>query len=866
MTDEQGALLRRLRKRARLTQEQLAERSTVSVRTIRRLETGRSTDHRLRTLHLLADALEVGTEERRQLTDTLDRAPEEAAVGPPEAAPATSPAIPPGPAPIAPAIPPGPAPIAPATPSATQEPAPATPPVAEPEPEPKPAPAPPADPGPASIAPAAPPAVGPPEPVPYAPATPSAGVLADAAASLAREVKRRWQREEGHRRVHDPFPLPVRWQPVPAGLMDRPENVQRLQPGDAPRALHLSGDLRSVVATYRSIASGRLVILGRAGSGKSVLAIKFALDLLAASAAPAPVPVIFGIGSWDPTTTTLRDFLVGLLLRDHPHLARRVPGGSTLAAALVDADLILPVLDGFDEIAEALRAAALETLNATSRPLVLTSRRDEYARAARAAHAPLVWAAGIELTDLGVEDLAAYLPRTDRLVAQGGGEGGEKGGEEDGTGVWDAVLQRLKARDTAASIRLAEVLRTPLMVILARTMYSEGPGREPAELLDTARFPTAGHLEEHLLAGFVPAVYRRRAPERADGGRGQRYRDPDQARRWLGYLAHSLSRGTHDQQDLAWWRIGQNPRLATRVLLTVLVSTVCMAVATLLVQVVAAASGLGEPIGPGASVSYALLVGVCSGTAFGVTYAALAVFGRTTAVPSRVRLRLPAAGRRTGQRPVRTFLTRFGFMLLGGSVLGVGYSWSVALMSVLEIELALSRTELMRIVLINTLLYGLIIGLTAGLVFGVLAVFESPMDITAAATPVRLLSVNRTAAGRQLLVLVPALALGVVLCGYVVVLLFQGLLGTLLWPLRGAVLLGATGGLGGAAAYVLVFTAWGQWLTVSRVWLPMTRRLPWDTVAFLEDAYQRGVLRQAGAVYQFRHIRLQRHLARTYRE
>ncbi|MFF8743588.1 helix-turn-helix domain-containing protein [Streptomyces californicus] len=806
MTDEQGALLRRLRKRARLTQEQLAERSTVSVRTIRRLETGRSTDHRLRTLHLLADALGVGTEERRQLTDTLDRAPEDVVVGPPEPAPSVPASESPEPAPVAPA----------------------------PDPS-----------GSASTAPV------------VQPATPSAGVLADAAASLAREVRRRWQREEGHRRVHDPFPLPVRWQPAPAGLMDRPENIQRLQPGDTPRALRLSGDLRGVVAAYRSIASGRLVILGRAGSGKSVLAIKFALDLLAAPAAPVPVPVIFSIGSWDPTTTTLRDFLAGLLLRDHPHLARRVPGGSTLAAALVDADLILPLLDGFDEIAEALRAAALETLNATSCPLVLTSRRDEYARAVRAAHAPLVWAAGIELTDLGVEDLAAYLPRTDRLVA--------RGGEGDGTGVWDAVLERLRARDTAASTRLAEVLRTPLMVILARTMYSEAPGREPEELLDTARFPTAGHLEEHLLAGFVPAVYRRRALERTDGARGQRYRDPDQALRWLGYLAHSLSQGTHDQRDLAWWRIGQNLRTATRVLLTVLVSTVCMAAATLLVQGVAA-SGHGEPIGWGASVSYALLVGVCSGTAFGITYAALTVVGRTAAVPSRVRLRLSAAGRRTGRRPVRTFLTRFGFMLLGGSVLGVGYSWSVALMSVLKIDYALSRTELMTIVLINTLLYGLIIGLTAGLVFGTLAVFESPMDITAAATPIRLLSVNRTAAGRQLLVLVPALGLGVVLCGYAVVFLFQGLLGTLLWPLRGAVLLGATGGLGGAAAYVLVFTAWGQWLTVSRVWLPMTRRLPWDTVAFLEDAYQRGVLRQAGAVYQFRHIRLQRHLARTYRE
>ncbi|MGW6309845.1 helix-turn-helix domain-containing protein [Streptomyces niveus] len=596
MTDELGALLRRLRKRVRLTQEQLAERSTVSVRTIRRLETGRSTDHRLRTLHLLADALEVGTEERRQLTDTLDRAQEGAVVEAPE---------------------------------------------------------------PALIAPDA----------ATAAADPPAGGLADAAASLAREVRRRWQREEGHRRVHDPFPLPVRWQPVPAELMDRPENIQRLQPGATPQDLNLSGDLRSVVETYRSIASRRLVILGRAGSGKSVLAIKFALDLLAVPAAPARVPVIFSIGSWDPTATTLRDLLVGRLLRDHPHLARRVPSGSTLAAALVDADLILPVLDGFDEIAEALRAAALETLNATSLPLVLTSRRDEYARAVRAVHAPLVWAAGIELTDLTVEDLAAYLPRTDRLVGHGG-EGG-------GAGVWDAVLKRLPVRDAPASTRLAEVLRTPLMVILARTMYSEAPGKDPEELLDTARFPTTGHLEEHLLAGFVPTVYRRRALERADAGRERRNRDPDQAQRWLGYLAHSLSQGTHDQQDLAWWRLSQNLRVSTRVLNTVLVSTLCMTMATWLVQLLVTASGHVEPTGLGPSVSYGLL--------------------------------------------------------------------------------------------------------------------------------------------------------------------------------------------GGAMAYVLAFTAWGQWLALSRIWLPMTRRLPWDTVAFLEDAYQRGVLRQAGAVYQFRHIRLQRHLAQTYR-
>ncbi|MFE3588066.1 helix-turn-helix domain-containing protein [Streptomyces niveus] len=791
MTDELGALLRRLRKRVRLTQEQLAERSTVSVRTIRRLETGRSTDHRLRTLHLLADALEVGTEERRQLTDTLDRAQEGPVVEAPE-----------------------PVPIAPD---------------------------------------AAPPAADPP-----------AGGLADAAAALAREVRRRWEREERHRRIHDPFPLPVRWQPVPAGLMDRPENIQRLPPGATPQDLNLSGDLRSVVATYRSIASRRLVILGRAGSGKSVLAIKFALDLLAVSAAPGRVPVIFSIGSWDPTTTTLRDLLVGRLLRDHPHLARRVPSGSTLAAALVDSDLILPVLDGFDEIAESLRAAALETLNATSLPLVLTSRRDEYARAVRAVHAPLVWAAGIELTDLTVEDLTAYLPRTDRLVGHGCEGGGAGGGEGAGAGVWDAVLKRLRVRDAPASTRLAEVLRTPLMVILARTMYSEAPGKDPEELLDTARFPTTGHLEEHLLAGFVPTVYRRRALERADAGRGQRNRDPDQARRWLGYLAHSLSQGTHDQQDLAWWRLAESVRVSTRILHTALLSALCMAAATWLVELSGYAFLYTRELRPTTLVLQGTLAALLSGVAFGLVHCTLALFGRPAAPPSRIQLKLSATDRRVGRRPVRETLARFGAGLLAGSVLGIGYSWGDFLVRMLDNQLP--DTESSRIVTSNMLALGLTFGLTAGLAFGLLAAFEAPMDITAAATPIRLLSVNRATAVRQLLLLILAITFGCAFGGYVVVQLLQQVLPWAVnWPLRWALLVGAIGGLGGSTSYVLAFTAWGQWLTVARVWLPMTRRLPFDTVAFLEDAYQRGVLRQNGAVYQFRHIRLQRHLAQSYR-
>ncbi|MFD7897398.1 hypothetical protein [Streptomyces sp. NPDC059743] len=79
------------------------------------------------------------------------------------------------------------------------------------------------------------------------------------------------------------------------------------------------------------------------------------------------------------------------------------------------------------------------------------------------------------------------------------------------------------------------------------------------------------------------------------------------------------------------------------------------------------------------------------------------------------------------------------------------------------------------------------------------------------------------------------------------------------------IVFGAVGGLGGALAYGLSLTPWGQWVTLSRIWLPLTGRLPWAVSAFLQDAHRRGVLRQVGAVYQFRHARLQDHLTHACR-
>ena len=163
------------------------------------------------------------------------------------------------------------------------------------------------------------------------------------------------------------------------------------------------------------------------------------------------------------------------------------------------------------------------------------------------------------------------------------------------------------------------------------------------------------------------------------------------------------------------------------------------------------------------------------------------------------------------------------------------------------------------------IIYGLVFALGAGPALGLLTLFEAPLDIRSAVNPVGLLRTNHRTVAGQILLWAPAFGLLVGLGFVVVVRPLPAILGPLVWDLTTALKLGVISGLGGALGYALSLTAWGQWAVFSRIWLPLTGRLPWAVVPFLEDAYQRGVLRQAGAVYQFRHARLQHHLARAYR-
>ena len=633
--------------------------------------------------------------------------------------------------------------------------------------------------------------------------------LADAASQLAYELRSRLRREEEQRQIHDPVPLPVRWGPAPDTLIDSWHNIRR---GEAATALDLRGELDDIVGVYQKIPSGRLVVLGRAGSGKTILTIRFVLGLLAVSnpAGPAdPVPVIFSVGSWNPGTTALRDWLIEQLLRDHPGLGAPGPDGSSLAAALVENGRILPVLDGFDEIGEGQRRPALAALNATTLSLLVTSRVDEY-RAAVESTDVLTSAGAVVLTDLTPDDLAGYLPRTTRRE------------------VWAPVLAEVRANPGGD---LAAVLTTPLMVGLARTIYSDTPDHDPAELLD---YPTRDAIERHLLGSFVPTVYRHQPVDRVE--------------HWLGFLAHHLDRlGTH---DLAWWQLGNRMPGWLRMVVSGSVLGIAAGLPAALLIGLVHMMGIGTPdSGLATGLSAALAAGPAEGLAasltIGLVHGAVLALGGTLFEPSRVRMRL---------RGSRRFGSTFWRRLSVGLAVGVSLAGGLGIAS--ELGATFWIVGRMGDTTGAVMLFGLSFGLLWGLAWAVLASFEAPVDISSAASPVDLLNTNRRT------VLVQSLIFGLVTgVGYTaVVAVRHGPWLGLAYGLSYGVVLGLVVGLAVAS-----LTAWGTWMMFARVWLPVNGRVPWGLPEFLEDAYRRGVLRRAGAVYQFRHARLQDHLMVSFR-
>ncbi|MFJ3639393.1 NACHT domain-containing protein [Streptomyces sp. NPDC090108] len=348
-----------------------------------------------------------------------------------------------------------------------------------------------------------------------------------AADALAEAVRDQWAAEARLRRLQDPMPIEVRWAQADRRLADHPENIRRAQPLPAPR----DAETDDFTGSFATLPGRRLVVLGGPGSGKSVLTMRFVLGRLAARPPGGPVPVIVPLAGWDPRRTGLRAWLADRLADDYPPLAAAADGRRTLARALLDAGLVLPVLDGFDELPRPAYGEAVRRVNAElddDLPLLLTSRAEAWATAVAEGDV-LTAAEVVELRPLDLAQAGAHLERTARPLHTA--DGGR-------VTVWTPVLRELDRRPESAPAR---ALTTPLMVALARAVYSDTSGN-PAELLDTKRFPTVASVEEHLLGGFVPAAFADSGP-RATG---------DAVRR-LTLLARALQR--RDTGRLAWWEL-----------------------------------------------------------------------------------------------------------------------------------------------------------------------------------------------------------------------------------------------------------------------------------------------------------------------
>lgn len=622
---------------------------------------------------------------------------------------------------------------------------------------------------------------------------------ADLAADLAATVAAEWRDEAGARKLRDPKVLPLTWT---SGRLTGPFDEAT----------------RQLAQEFRSVRAGRLVVLGEPGSGKTVLAMLLTLGLIADREPTAPVPVLLSASSWDPVRESLEDWLTHYLAGAYYN------GDTAIPRTLWARGLVLPVLDGLDEIPEVARRHAVHRVNAAvgaERPVVVTCREAEYDDLIAAGSPALRRAPVQRMAPIAVDDVIDHL---DAVPDWPPGLS------------WTAIHEELRH---APDGPVAAALSTPLMISMTRSAYRQGG--DPAELLDTSRFPTRHAVEDHLVDRAIDAAYE---PDTAGKGR-----------KWLAFLARYLH--DHRERDLAWWRLADrlvSPWVAPMLGIVIGLGMVVVAGG---VAVLTGFDKSEEAVG----------VAAISGVTVALLTTAL-WFGATGREPRRMGVVRQGSARRLR----RGFRTGAAFVLIPGvPVLVLG---AIAGLVVGDLGFEIMRDFVWFAAVVVAVVF--VVGCAVAAHHWLDAIPER----SARATPLGFLRQDRRAAlvgaavtGALAAVLTwPALAVAT----FVGEVLGQGLAG---WAGKS----GSTGVAGlterlqldgtaqtVGALVVLPFLAMAVLVLLTRAWprfvlaravLAVSGRLPWRLLAFLSDARDRGLLRQSGGAYQFRHVRLQQRLA-----
>jgi hypothetical protein len=291
---------------------------------------------------------------------------------------------------------------------------------------------------------------------------------------------------------------------------------------------------------YACLPHGRLVLIGKAGAGKTgamILLLLAALDHRASQPEPGrgevPVPVWLTLGGWNAADTSLATWAVATMYRDHPYL-RAVDYGPDAAEQMLGTGQLALFLDGLDEMPLDLRGSVFDRIEreAAGLRIVLTSRADGYDEARRGGQ--LANTAVVEVQPVAPQAAADYLAQ-------------DQSGEQ--RDQWRKLGRYLQ--DNPSSVA-TQALDNPLILSLVRATYRN---HDPMALVQFSAVP---QLREHLMDRLCVTAYpdpRRRA----------------HATRWLGWAAHQMGAS----RDLPWWHIPTwipRHRLAiTRVIVTGLV-------------------------------------------------------------------------------------------------------------------------------------------------------------------------------------------------------------------------------------------------------------------------------------------------------
>lgn len=628
--------------------------------------------------------------------------------------------------------------------------------------------------------------------------------------ALAKAVSAQWQKAERDRGLREP--LPVRWRratvtvagPVAGAVAEETRAAYPPLPGMATATAGdlVEGGLDDLQRLYGGIASGRLLVTGAPGSGKTSAAILLLLDAIRhreqagqGDKVRIPVPVIMTLTGWDPATATAEQWAAGRLARDYPELfgGRAERRG---AQQLLETGRIAVFLDGLDEIPARLRPLVLAALGHTGFRLVLLTRTSEAVRAA--ATSVLRGAAAVELCPIKPRDAALWLrtnlpepaPQPWREVI---------GHFDPRRSAWQRIADRIVGDEPAGT--LIRALNNPFTLSLLRDAYPQDADVD--ELLDATRFPDPDSIQDHLLDQIISTAYAPH-PERRPR------HTPAAARRTLHWLATRLAHD--DTRDLAWWHLPNWMPSSFQIFVLPLL----------------------------AGLAVATMVGVEAGFAAAIGGA---LMGMNSMMPRRIRF-----GDRGSLSALRRLMVGFVTGLMVGFVAGFTAARLAGFATGIEAQV----------------IVGIASGITLGLVIGFAASFVAgtTKDSHAAEPhePQQLWHQDKN--------VVIAIGLTVTLAYGIMAAVIVTLASIFTVSLNGESVTHAVGAPGiGAGFSVLCMVGLTGTAVVptafAQLYFALTAGTPLRLLRFMEDARQRGLLRTVGPVYQFRHARLQDHLAKS---